>query len=1075
MRPHRLTMKAFGPFAKETTVDFDAMGSGIYLICGDTGAGKTTIFDAIMYALYGTASGQGRSLLGTEAFQSDYARDGSRRDEMSVELCFSNAGRTFTVSRRMYWGKRGDAQRPVKESALMENGDALAMGKGKEDKDEVTAKITELLGLDADQFRRIIMLAQGEFRKFLESDSAKRGEILGRLYDNRRHLDLQARLKAAEMLLHKRDQALAAQAQAQLDTLQVPEDIPEEERACIAAGHPALCEVIESLLARMETQAAALQAECAALEKKKAALTEERTRGEEHNARFDLLEKKQEELAQLEARGEEIRALAAMISLAEAAGRVLPEEEKFADAEKALREAGERIRQLEGEQTKLSGELDLLTAAAKEAEETNLPLIRTLTEKKAGIREILHFYDDLQASREEQEKKKAQEKKRGEEKTKAQEDLDAKEKRLKELEDKLKRLANAGDAAVSAAEQKRDLARKRREDLEKLLEQVGELRAILTEAQTLREEYGKAGTRAVEAQKAYTGLYEAFLYGQAGLIADKMRSEIAETGSTKCPVCGTMHTKADEEGFAVLREGVPTREQVDASMKARDRAEAQVRRTQSLLEGKEAECRVKKEAILAAAETLTGETDTETLFAGRILREQIRQSEKACEEAQEALALAIRDRDEKAQCGTEKETVERETAGARKALETAALALQTAAAQTEAALEAVRSWERQLEGYPGTAQEARAQIAALEERADRLQKEADAARKRAQECQGNLSRVQGSLLTARQDHRQREEARSSCEETFRQSLAGQGFAGREAYRQALAPALPEMKADDAAPGRGAREKLGSWLQEKREAQRAYAETLTGLRAETQQLKNLTEGKSRVGLDEITAAIAAAGDQLKKQQEEERRIRNRIDTDRGVLERLLQIRREQARYRKAAEKLTPLAQTANGNMNFARYVLGDFFERIIEQANLHLETMTDGEYRFVAADSGDARRSQGLGLMIMNMITGTQRDTASLSGGQSFEASLSLALGLSDVVQMDSMSTVRIDSMFIDEGFGSLDGIRLDKAIEVLGNISGGQRQIGIISHVARLDECLPRKIHVIAGSRGSSVRIETDV
>ena len=126
MRPHKLVMKAFGPFAKETVVDFDAMGNNVYLISGDTGAGKTTIFDAIVYALYGKASGNGRSSLGTEAFHSDYAKHGKNREEMRVELTFSEAGRTFTVLRRMYWGVKGDSQSSSKEAVLTENGTTLA-------------------------------------------------------------------------------------------------------------------------------------------------------------------------------------------------------------------------------------------------------------------------------------------------------------------------------------------------------------------------------------------------------------------------------------------------------------------------------------------------------------------------------------------------------------------------------------------------------------------------------------------------------------------------------------------------------------------------------------------------------------------------------------------------------------------------------------------------------------------------------------------------------------------------------------------------------------------------------------
>ena len=253
MRPHKLILKAFGPFAKETVVDFDSMGNSIYLISGDTGAGKTTIFDGIIYALYGTASGGARSGLVTEAFHSDYAKEGSHREEMRVELEFSNAGRSFTVVRRMYWGKKGAAQKAIKESTLSENGNTITYAKGREDKDAVTQKITELLGLDADQFRRIIMLAQGEFQKFLTAKSDERGVILGKLYDNRQHQDFQLRLKAARELLKNQDNSLVEEAKAQINTFVIPTIDGEDERKNIAIDNPLMLITIKKIIKDMKS------------------------------------------------------------------------------------------------------------------------------------------------------------------------------------------------------------------------------------------------------------------------------------------------------------------------------------------------------------------------------------------------------------------------------------------------------------------------------------------------------------------------------------------------------------------------------------------------------------------------------------------------------------------------------------------------------------------------------------------------------------------------------------------------------------------------------------------------------
>jgi exonuclease SbcC len=229
------------------------------------------------------------------------------------------------------------------------------------------------------------------------------------------------------------------------------------------------------------------------------------------------------------------------------------------------------------------------------------------------------------------------------------------------------------------------------------------------------------------------------------------------------------------------------------------------------------------------------------------------------------------------------------------------------------------------------------------------------------------------------------------------------------------------------------------------------------------------------LQAVTDQITEAKRSLEGIRAKERDLDTKLRQDEQILDRLRCLQRKREYAAAAISRLSPLSDAANGSFAFSRYVLNGFFHRIVEQANVHLDTMTDGEYQLVATQEGDRRSSLGLGLRILNTLTNLERETASLSGGQMFEASLSLALGLSDVVQMESTSTIRIDSMFIDEGFGSLDGERLDKALDVLQHLSGGKRQIGIISHVARLDECLPRKIHVIASQGGSFVRVEADV
>ena len=268
--------------------------------------------------------------------------------------------------------------------------------------------------------------------------------------------------------------------------------------------------------------------------------------------------------------------------------------------------------------------------------------------------------------------------------------------------------------------------------------------------------------------------------------------------------------------------------------------------------------------------------------------------------------------------------------------------------------------------------------------------------------------------------------------------------------------------------------ISTWIGRKKAELDFYDNNRKELENRISQLNDSTKGMEYTDISEIQSQIQDVTKELSDLNNNSRTLTIRKDKNQGVYDNLRNIQKERTKLRRVFKKLSPLAETADGKYAFSRYVLTGFFHRIVEQANIHLEIMTDAEYCLIPKETGDGRSNIGLDLKVLNTLTSLERDTASLSGGQMFEASLSLALGLSDIVQMESASSIQIESMFIDEGFGSLDGVRLDKSIEVLRHLSADRRQIGIISHVARLDECLTRKIHVIAGDRGSSVRIETD-
>ena len=1109
MRPHKLLMKAFGPFAKETTVDFDAMGNSIYLISGDTGAGKTTIFDGLIYALYGTASGGARSGLGTEAFHSDYAKEGSRRDEMRVELTFSNADRRYAIVRRMYWGKKGEAKAPVKESLLTEDGSTIVHSRGREDRDEVTAKVTEILGLDADQFRRIIMLAQGEFQKFLTAKSDERGIILGKLFNNRQHQDFQYRLKAAAVLLREQENAALEEAKAQLKTFVFP-DLPgdasfssaavpeawhpvsEEDRSAITVDHPELIPVLQKMLeeinAGLTEVRKSIREEEASLRKLEAL----RIQGETCNVLLDDLESRKKQRSGLETKRSEMDALRSLLKLAEAAEKVLPLENAKQLAEESWESILKRIRQLEQMKEQLADEAAFRQKHCMEVQARNNPLIAERKNRISAVRTILHFYDDLERSTAERAQRSEALKAAAEETDRAAAALHELRRRQTELSEEIRRLAGAGEYALASSKSELEKLVRHKAELEEITESTAIVQRLIAEEADLAGALVNARKEELAAEEKHLRMNRAFIEGQAGILAHELREKLKTEKEVSCPVCGSRHSAADVSLFASLKEEIPVREQVDQAYAAWESARRSAGTAREKHDRKANELSVKRTALLEKAGRRLGLTEEErALFAagrdgkspergelsqipdnelwerlqeGSALTKALHACQAEIAKAQEHFDRASAEKAAKEKASLEKAQADEQVLKAQEALEHARQKYSDAKRAAAVADTQVENWRQQLEGYPESKAAAEKIIDTLDKETGSLQQQVDDAGEELQQCLRKQERNSGELSSAYAEKENRERVREAAAKSFQSQLKKCAFAEAEAYHAALSPEGERLS----------QEKLAAWILGKRAEIEGYDEECRSLDAAVRQLERSTKGMIRADLPAIREQIAKAAEQLEERKAIEKEISARQRTDQLAYRELCEIEERRLRYRKVSMKLGPLADTADGKYAFSRYVLGSFFHSIVEQANVHLETMTDGEYLLVPKESGDGRSNLGLELRVLNTITGRERETASLSGGQLFEASLALALGLSDVVQMESSSRIQIDSMFIDEGFGSLDEGRLDKAIEVLQHLSAGKRQIGIISHVARLDECIPKKIHVIAGERGSGVSIETD-
>ena len=712
----------------------------------------------------------------------------------------------------------------------------------------------------------------------------------------------------------------------------------------------------------------------------------------------------------------------------------------------------------------LPGRRILRFLRAEETEKTHTPAITDLKSRAASIQGILHFYDDLAAGLRDLEGKTAALKQADEKVRRIQMDLAAKKERQLLLADRLKELASAGDMAVSVTEGRLKGYMTRKADLEYVMDGLQTAARLAGEETALKDSLRLAQSDELMISERYLALNKAFIQGQAGILARELREQLEKNTEAVCPVCGARRTAADVRRFAPWHTDIPTREAVDRAFTDLENARRISKGAEDAHRAKAGELSIQRQLLLEKAQSLIPVADWDSLTSGTGLTEAAAACEEQIAEAAAAHRQAVADRAEKEKAGKDKTKTDLEIAAAEKELTDQVRIQNDARTAVTAADTNAANWRSLLRGYPPTGEEALQQIRSLQAQAGQLQQQIDEAKKKLSDTQNDLAQNTGSLKAAYAEKEIRGKNREDAAGTYAARLERWFPAGPDAYREALRPQGTLLD----------QEGLEQWMAASQTQADEYVQHRRNLDVMIGQLTASTKDMQRVDIDAISAQISEVEKSLEELRDRQTELASNMNTDRKVRQEIAAIRHTRAGYRKAAEKLGPLAETADGKYAFSRYVLTGFFHRIVEQANIHLETMTDGEYCLVPKETGDGRSNLGLELKVLNTITNLERDTASLSGGQLFEASLSLALGLSDIVQMQSTSGIRIDSMFIDEGFGSLDGARLDKAIAVLQHLSAGRRQIGIISHVARLDECLPKKIHVIAGEHGSTVQIETD-
>ena len=924
MKPLKLTMSAFGSYAGKNVIDFTGQQQGIFLITGDTGAGKTTIFDAITYALYNQTSGGERN---GNMMRSQYAQP---ETETYVELEFLYRGQTYRVRRNPDYkitktlknGKIREQKVPHSVELTMPDGTVFP-----EKKNATDAKIIEILGLTADQFSQIVMIAQGDFLKLLYTKSDERKMIFSKLFRTDIYWKIQENLRRKSMEMDERiqenDRAFE-QEKSRIILLPESEELP-------------LDELVERLRERLKDALKEQNLRRANVEE----LNKKITKYEEINKLFVSLEKIRQNGKELEARQAESKERRQQIENARKADKVLVAEQQNLRQQQAVEQSAQAIAKMTETLANDQEMFETLKTQQQEAEAKQKREAADIQKKMLALEQSFPSYEALQNARSEEQQAK-----------KVWEDLG-------KISEESFHKKKAGIAALKE-QQKRQ---------EQVVEQT-------------KKNWEQTSLSASESAKHYEHMYEAFLKEQAGILAENL------SAGCPCPVCGsTVHPDP-----AKLSDHAVTELEVEQAKKTRAAAEEKRDLAYAAFEAEKTE----KQKLAQAVE----KEEADFVLAQTIAKQQRKEAE-----------------------------------------------------QNYVSLQKIAEQIREKLVYPSLA-EAKKQYAAMQKALEAAEQEIAKKRQKVSELAEAMNTLKGQKLAEEENQKTAKKLAVKTEKEYAKLLEKSGFVSEETYHLAI---LPERS----------RSKL------ERE-EKEYESQCLRQQSEQKLLEKQVSGKTYTDTTELNERLKVEKQALKEAEKTYMELHTAYENDRSVLQNCAVYLEKGKKLESEDQVIKSLSKTANGRLSgsakidFETYIQRQYFKQIIHEANKRLLTMSNHQFILKLKEEANTGRktNEGLDLSVYSLVTDSERDVKTLSGGESFLAALAMALGLSDIVER-SAGAIHPDMMFIDEGFGSLDAQSRQQAIEVLGELAGDSRMVGIISHVTELKEQIDRKLVVSRTDKGS--------
>lgn len=1039
MKIKKLIVSAFGPYATEQELDFEKYldNQNMFVITGNTGAGKTTIFDAINFVLYGEASGSERD---GKSLRSDFA-DSSTKTE--VKLWFSLKNKDYYIKRSPQYFRskqRGEGLTENKAEAELIYDDKTITGTK-----EVTRQVEEILGITCEQFKQLVMIPQGEFKKLLNSDSDKKEEIFRKIFGTKVFSDIQNNIKTEANSLKKSIEEVLRDRENKIKSFQLRKDDDLLNSLILNKDlniELILEEFVKSIDADKEEDRILKEKEDN-IKSKLDNLSKELVLGKEANKKLEILEKYKIDFERLNALKESFKLKEEELRYAKKAVTALNYEEKYIEKKRIL----DRIRK------NLSISIENLNKLKIHLEKAEVDFKKEV-EKEPIRNELNKRLDEIQGLKEktlvykENSEKlnllKASYTKIKERIENIKKEIDEKTKLLIEINNEINIIQSLKEEASKLDIESLNYKAKE-EKLNTLKLSIDKLINELSKEKKLREDYEVLNNNYINKRKIYEALDESFRNNLAGILAKDL-----EEGK-ECPVCGSIShpnlakledkdISEDEVKKAKLEEEA-SRKKMEVSLTNLTKIKAEINS-------------LKNDNINKLFKEIFNEELEEdiSLSFNKVYKELI-----SVEEILNNITLKKKEVDKEIlkelNLSKKKSEIENLNEALRKELEEKNNELLVREGEVKTQEANLNNIVNDFKGSIKSIEELNLEEKDISNKLKALKEAYEKSELDLKNIKTEFDKENGNKDTLEKQEKEADTEYNNCVAEFKDKVLSLGF---ENYKDYISKRKQESEIEVL------ENEIQKYNVDLSNANKLYSLTLE----ECKNIKFVDIKSIEASIEEVDKERVYINNLLKE-------VYLRINQNTKILEDCLSFNKKIETQEEKYKTIGRLSKIINGDnprkISFERYVLAAYFEDIISAANIRFSKMTNSRFELLRKeDVGDKRKGQGLDLEVYDNYTGKSRDVKTLSGGESFKASLAMALGLSDVVQRYS-GGIQLDTIFIDEGFGTLDPESLDIAIETLIDLQDNGRVVGIISHVQELKDRIEVKLEVTSTNQGSKV------